>query len=133
MACPTRRPAPPSLMARHGGRPVGSITQRVSQMSPVKLALAAQAARARFELVNAEPIAIVGMGCRFPGGAHDPEAFWRLLRDGVDTVTEAPKERWDIDEYFDPDPDAAGKMYTRYGSFLDGVDRFDAAFFGISP
>jgi acyl transferase domain-containing protein/acyl carrier protein len=112
---------------------VGSITQRVSQMSPVKLALAAQAARARFELVNAEPIAIVGMGCRFPGGAHDPEAFWRLLRDGVDTVTEAPKERWDIDAYFDPDPDAAGKMYTRYGSFLDGVDRFDAAFFGISP
>jgi polyketide synthase 12/epothilone polyketide synthase D len=79
-----------------------------------------------------EPIAIVGMACRFPGGADSPEAFWNLLRDGVDAISEVPRERWDLDAYYDPDPDAPGKMYTRHGGFVDGVDRFDASFFGIS-
>ena len=73
------------------------------------------------------------MGCRFPGGADTPAAFWRLLRDGVDAVTEVPKERWDVDAFFDPDPDAVGKSYTRWGAFLKDVDSFDAAFFGVSP
>src|SRR5579875_3396003 len=85
------------------------------------------------DLLNAEPIAIIGMACRFPGGAQDPESFWRLLRDGVDTVTEVPPERWDADAYYDPDPQAQGKMSTRWGSFLRDVDQFDAAFFGIAP
>ncbi|MEL6787211.1 MAG: polyketide synthase [Cyanobacteria bacterium J06607_15] len=79
-----------------------------------------------------EPIAIVGMGCRFPQGANTPEAYWQLLRDGIDTVAEVPGERWDIEQYYDPDPNAPGQMYTRYGSFLDDVNCFDANFFGIS-
>jgi hypothetical protein len=79
-----------------------------------------------------EPIAIVGMGCRFPGGP-DPDAFWRALRDGVDTVREVPRERWRLDAHFDADPAAAGKMYTRAAAFIDGVDGFDPLFFGISP
>jgi acyl transferase domain-containing protein len=80
-----------------------------------------------------EPIALIGMGLRFPGGAVDPESFWRLLWDGVDAITEVPPERWPIDAFYDPDPDAPGKMATRHGGFLRDVDRFDAPFFGISP
>ena len=80
-----------------------------------------------------EPIAIIGMGCRFPGGADCPEAYWRLLESGLDAVTEVPRSRWSLDDYFDANPDAPGKMYTRYGGFLDRIDEFDARFFGISP
>jgi acyl transferase domain-containing protein/aryl carrier-like protein len=79
-----------------------------------------------------EPIAVVGMACRFPK-APDLEAFWRLLRDGVDAITEVPRDRWDIEALYDDDPGAPGKMSTRWGGFLDQVDRFDAPFFGISP
>ncbi|MBN1489666.1 MAG: SDR family NAD(P)-dependent oxidoreductase [Phycisphaerae bacterium] len=82
---------------------------------------------------GSEPIAIVGMACRFPGGVADPEAFWRLMRDGIDAVTEVPPSRWDVDAYYDPDPDAAGKMYTRHMSYVHDIDRFDAPFFGIAP
>ena len=81
---------------------------------------------------NSEPIAVVGLGCRFPG-ADGPEAFWRLLADGVDAVGAVPRARWDMDAFFDPDPDAPGKIYTRRGGFLAAVDQFDAAFFGIAP
>lgn len=80
-----------------------------------------------------DPIAVIGMACRFPGRAYDPASFWSLLRDGVDAITEVPPERWDVDALYDPDPDAPGKMYTRWGGFIDDVDRFDAEFFGISP
>ena len=79
-----------------------------------------------------EPIAIIGMGCRFPG-ANSPQAFWQLLRNGVDAITEVPAERWDIEAYYDPDPDVPSKMSCRYGGFIDQVDQFDAHFFGISP
>lgn len=79
------------------------------------------------------PIAIIGMGCRFPGGADSPQTFWELLKNGVDTVGTVPAERWDMDAYYDPDPDAPGKIATRFGAFLDGVRNFDADFFGISP
>ena len=79
-----------------------------------------------------EPIAIVGMACRFPG-ANSPEAFWELLRSGTDAITEVPRSRWNIDDVYDADPDAPGKMYTRYGGFLEGIDQFDAQFFGVSP
>src|SRR5690554_3632877 len=73
-----------------------------------------------------EPIAVVGVACRLPGGAVTPEDYWRLLRDGIDATTEMPGERWDVDSLYDSDPDAPGKMYTRRGGFLDGaVDRFD--------
>ncbi|MFI5506558.1 SDR family NAD(P)-dependent oxidoreductase [Mycobacterium sp. NPDC051804] len=79
-----------------------------------------------------EPIAIVAVSCRFPG-APDPEAFWELLSGGVDAIREVPEDRFDIDEFYDPDPEASGKTYTRYGGFLDGIDGFDPEFFGISP
>jgi acyl transferase domain-containing protein/NADPH:quinone reductase-like Zn-dependent oxidoreductase/NAD(P)-dependent dehydrogenase (short-subunit alcohol dehydrogenase family)/acyl carrier protein/trans-aconitate methyltransferase len=85
------------------------------------------------EAQQTEPIAIIGMACRFPGGANNPEAFWQLLRDGVNAVGEIPSQRWDIENYYDDNPDTPGKMYTRYGHFIDGVDEFDAQFFGISP
>lgn len=85
------------------------------------------------ERAKHEPIAVIGMGCRFPGGANDPEAFWNLLHNGVDAITEIPPDRWDVDAYYDPDPDAPGKMNTKFGSFLDQIDQFDPQFFGISP
>jgi amino acid adenylation domain-containing protein len=79
-----------------------------------------------------EPIAIIGIGCRFPG-ADGPQAFWRLLHDGVDAISEVPPDRWDIEGVYDPDPATPGKMSTRWGGFLERADMFDARFFGISP
>ena len=79
-----------------------------------------------------EPIAIVAVACRFPG-APDPEAFWEVLSGGVDAIREIPEDRFDIDEFYDPDPETPGKIYTRFGGFLDGIDGFDPEFFGISP
>jgi acyl transferase domain-containing protein/D-arabinose 1-dehydrogenase-like Zn-dependent alcohol dehydrogenase/acyl carrier protein len=79
-----------------------------------------------------EPIAIVAVACRFPG-ASDPEAFWEELVGAVDAIREIPDDRFDVDEYYDPDPEAPGKIYTRYGGYLEGVDGFDPEFFGISP
>ena len=80
-----------------------------------------------------EPIAIIGIGCRFPNGADCPAAFWQILRDGVDAITEVPTDRWDLRTYYDPDPNKPGKMNTRWGGFLRQIDQFDALFFGISP
>ncbi|MGV0643805.1 SDR family NAD(P)-dependent oxidoreductase [Mycolicibacterium sp. XJ2546] len=79
-----------------------------------------------------EPVAIIAVSCRFPG-ASDPEAFWELLSGGVDAIREVPEDRFDIDEFYDADPDARGKTYTRCGGFLDAIDEFDPEFFGISP
>ncbi len=79
-----------------------------------------------------EPIAIVGMACRFPG-APDPEAFWRLLRDAVEAISEVPRDRWDAAALYDSNSAAPGKVSTRWGGFLDQVDQFDPQFFGISP
>jgi len=79
-----------------------------------------------------EAIAIIGIGCRFPG-ADDPEAFWHLLENGVDAITEVPSSRWDIDSLYDSKPSTAGKMNTRFGGFLKQVDQFDSSFFRISP
>jgi acyl transferase domain-containing protein/acyl carrier protein len=79
-----------------------------------------------------EGIAVIGMGCRFPG-APGPEAFWELLRDGIDAITEVPLDRWDIDSYYDPTAGTPGKMSTRWGGFLEAVDVFDHEFFSISP
>jgi acyl transferase domain-containing protein len=83
--------------------------------------------------VDSEAIAIVGVGLRFPGGVRDLTSFAKLLFDGVEAISEVPRERWDIDALYDPDPDALGKVYTRHGAFLEGMERFDASFFGISP
>jgi phthiocerol/phenolphthiocerol synthesis type-I polyketide synthase D len=78
-------------------------------------------------------IAIVGIGCRFPGGADDPTRFWRMLSEGTDSVTEVPPDRWDADSFYHPDPDMPGGIYARHGSFLREIDQFEPRFFGISP
>jgi 8-amino-7-oxononanoate synthase len=79
-----------------------------------------------------EPIAIIGIGCRFPG-ADNPQAFWELMRDGVDAISEVPSSRWDLDRYYDADPNQPGKTNTRWGGFLKDVASFDPQFFGIAP
>ncbi|WP_126285906.1 non-ribosomal peptide synthetase/type I polyketide synthase [Burkholderia stagnalis] len=107
-------------------------TEAVPAWPAAPVAPVAPAVAAR-EAGTPEPIAIVGMSCRFPGAAHDLDAYWQLLNDGVDAISEVPRERWDVDAYYDPDPEAPGRMYCRFGGFLDGVDQFDPAFFRITP
>lgn len=105
--------------------------------STIKRALKAidelQSRLSAIEYARREPIAIVGFGCRFPGGANDADSFWSLLRDGANAVREVPRNRWNIADYFDSDSAAPGKIYTRYGAYLDGIDLFDAHFFRFSP
>ncbi|MCV7175642.1 type I polyketide synthase [Mycolicibacterium sphagni] len=79
-----------------------------------------------------EPIAIIAVACRFPG-APDPDAYWDLLSGGVDAIREIPEDRFDVDQYYDPDQQSPGKIYTRSGGYLESVDGFDPEFFGISP
>jgi acyl transferase domain-containing protein len=78
-------------------------------------------------------VAIVGIGCRFPGGVSDVESFWRLLSEGKDAITEIPRDRIDLNHYFDAAPATPGRIMSRWGGYLDRIDEFDADFFGISP
>jgi len=80
-----------------------------------------------------EPIAIVGMACRFPGGANTPEDFWQLLQQGKEAIDLIPETRWSLDDYYDPNPDTPNKTPVRHGAFIDDIDLFDAKFFNISP
>jgi acyl transferase domain-containing protein len=110
---------------------------RMANLSPVKQALfelrETRARLAALEQAQTEPVAVIGLSCRFPGGADNASAFWQLLRNGVDAITEIPADRWEIDRYYDRDPLASGKMSTRWGGFLSGIDQFAPDFFGISP
>ncbi len=106
---------------------LGPLQQAVMVIDQLEARIAA------LEAAKVEPIALVGMACRFPGGGADPERFWAALRAGVDAIGEVPAARWDATAWWDPDPAAAGKMNTRYGGFLPEVETFDPLFFGISP
>ncbi|MCR9142860.1 MAG: type I polyketide synthase [bacterium] len=117
---------------------MSELSNQISELSPLKLALLARSIREKvdgIEYVGVEPIAIVGAGCRMPGGARDPESFWKMMLDGVDAVREVPASKWNAEEYYDANKDAAGKIYTKFGAFLDAdeIEQFDAGFFGISP
>ncbi|WP_051179888.1 type I polyketide synthase [Nocardia concava] len=92
-----------------------------------------EGADAREDDADDDAIAILSMACRFPGGADSPEALWRLLDGNGDALGELPAGRWDIEGLYDPDTTATGKAYTFRGGYVDGIDRFDAAFFGIGP
>ena len=109
--------------------------ERISTLSPKRLALLALELKERLDASDArarDPIAVIGMGCRFPG-ANSPDEFAALLDGAVDAITQIPSDRWDIDAYFDEDPDVPGRMNTRYGGFVTGLEQFDPAHFGISP
>ena len=80
-----------------------------------------------------DAIAIIGIGCRFPGGANDAESFWKLLVEGRDVVSDVPPDRWNEERFYDPEPGIAGKSIAKRGGFIDGLDQFDPQFFGISP
>jgi len=108
------------------------ISNQISHLSPIKLAYAIEQLKSKVEIVDAEPIAIIGVGCRFPGNANDTESFWNLLMNGVEATSKIPESRWHIDDWYDPDPDVSAKMYSRHGAFIDSVADFDAQFFGIS-
>lgn len=112
---------------------MSQLTHLLGKMSPLKIALATEQLGIKRDLVSAEPIAIIGMGCRLPGGVETPAHYWELLKQGLCAITEIPAYRWQIDKYYDPDPTAVGKLNTRYGGFIGAVDGFDTAFFGISP
>ncbi len=109
---------------------MSSITEIITKLSSAKRELFINELKNRSIL---EPIAIVGIGCRFPGNCNSPSSFWEMLRNSQDAICEVPKDRWDIEDFYDPDPLAPGKMNTRWGGFLKGVDLFDADFFSISP
>ncbi|MFG2600146.1 type I polyketide synthase [Streptomyces sp. NPDC048462] len=114
---PTTAEMTAHLRARLTGEPAGAATTRAHGTG-----------------TDDDPVVIVGMACRFPGGVESPQDLWRLVDDGVDAITPFPTDRgWDIEGLFDPDPGRAGRTYVREGGFLSGVDRFDPAFFGISP
>jgi len=112
------------------------LSKRIANLSPEKRALLEKRLK---ETTPAsvppapDSIAVIGMGCRFPGGANSPDAFWELLTRGFDAVTQTPPQRWDAEAFFDPDPATAGKANTRWGAYLDEVDQFDAGYFGIPP
>ncbi|MBH8553203.1 SDR family NAD(P)-dependent oxidoreductase [Nostocaceae cyanobacterium CENA357] len=114
-----------------------SNTSDINQLSPLQRSvLALKEMRAKLDAVEnakTEPIAIIGMNCRFPGEADYPEKFWELLHNGIDAITEVPADRWDVDEYYNANPNTLGKIYTRYGGFIKQVDQFDPHFFGLSP
>jgi amino acid adenylation domain-containing protein len=111
--------------------------QAPAKLSPLqKAAVTLKKQRARIDQLEraaTEPIAIVGMGCRYPAGGQSPDALWQAVRDGRDGSREVPAERWNIDDFYDPTPGVAGKMYVRKSCFIDEVDKFDPLFFRISP
>ena len=83
--------------------------------------------------MHKDRIAIIGIGCRLPGGVNDAESFWKLLLEGRDAVTDVPSDRWNAERYYDSEPGIIGKTFAKRAGFLDQIDQFDPQFFGISP
>ncbi len=114
-----------------------NVPENLEKLTPLqRAAFALKEMRSKLdslEQAKSEPIAIVGMGCRFPGGANNPESFWELLRNGRDGIVDIPNNRWDVDAYYDSDPEKSGKMNVKQGGFLDKIDEFDGDFFGLTP
>jgi acyl transferase domain-containing protein/NADP-dependent 3-hydroxy acid dehydrogenase YdfG/aryl carrier-like protein len=124
------RPAAPQTGSDGGpGSDRRLLVEALRRIEQLNSAAAARDAAPR----TAEPIAVIGMGCRMPGGVTDPEGFWELLRDGVDATGDFPASRADAAKLYDPDPEAPGKAYVIRGGFLDEVDRFEPGVFNISP
>ena len=112
---------------------MAKLSTRIAELPPVKHAYLSSQVRSKKEVLASEPIAVIGMSCRFPGGGELPETFWQLLKEGRDATRELPADRWNIDELYDPTPGVRGKVYTRRGGFIDNVDKFEPGFFGITP
>jgi phthiocerol/phenolphthiocerol synthesis type-I polyketide synthase D len=106
---------------------------RVEAMSAAQRTALTEQFEKASRLSGAEPVAVVGIGCRFPGGGFGPDRYWRLLAEGTDAVGEVPPDRWDAEAFYDPDPLATGRMASKWGAFLPDVAGFDADFFGIAP
>ncbi|KZS61151.1 polyketide synthase [Mycobacterium ostraviense] len=106
---------------------------RISGMSAQQRATLAEEFTKISRIAVAEPVAVVGIGCRFPGEATDPDSFWDLLVDARNAISRVPADRWDADAFYDPDPLTPGRMTTKWGGFVPDVAGFDAEFFGITP
>jgi len=113
--------------------PATTVFDRIAAMTAEQRAALSEQFAKSARLAGAEPIAVVGIGCRFPGEVHGPDDYWQLLVGGRDTITTVPADRWDAEAYYDADPSAPGRMPTKWGAFLSDVAGFDADFFGITP
>src|SRR6056297_1422616 len=115
---------------------MSDLASRLSKLSPAKRQLLEKRLQERGRASDrkpvAEPIAIVGMGCRFPG-VRSPQAFWEVISEGQSRVDIVPPSRWDAEAFYDPEGETPGKMSTKWGAFVEDVDQFDPMFFGISP
>ncbi|MDD5227761.1 MAG: polyketide synthase, partial [Methylococcales bacterium] len=87
----------------------------------------------QLQRTESDDIAIIGIGCRFPGGIDSPESYWQLLSQGIDAVSEIPPQRWDSQKYYHSEPNTVGFTNTKRAGFIDSVDQFDPQFFNISP
>jgi acyl transferase domain-containing protein len=113
---------------------MSDISRRIANLTPEQRALLEKRLRSDVpRQQRSQPIAVIGLSCRLPGGVAGADAYWQLLRDGVDAISEVPADRWDNAALYDADPDIPGRISSRWGGFVAGVDRFDAAYFGISP
>src|SRR3954453_5278592 len=106
---------------------------RVSGLTAQQRATLAEEFNKISRIAVAEPVAVVGIGCRFPGDIVGPDSFWDLLVEGRNAISRVPEDRWDADAFYDPDPLTPGRMTTKWGGFLSDVAGFDADFFGITP